>query len=77
MRCGNDSSGHSNGMGETRWPRKAVKWVQQEKGKRGRPRRGWRDDMKRATEARDTAEEDCYRRGGGELGLGEGKRRQP
>jgi hypothetical protein len=49
-----------------------LEWVQQEKGKGGRPRRGWRDDVKEGTEARDRAEEDCYRReawtqpGGGE-----------
>jgi hypothetical protein len=61
--------GHSNRMKETRWPREVVKWALQEKGKRG-----WRDDMKGATETRDTAEEDCYRRG--EWGLGEGKGRQ-
>jgi hypothetical protein len=61
-------------MDEMRWPRKVLKRVNQDEGKRGRPRRGWRDDMKGAMETRDTAEEDCYRRG--EWGLGEGKRRQ-
>jgi hypothetical protein len=47
-------------MDETRWPGKVIKRVSQEKRKRGRSRRGWRDDIKEAIEARDL-EEECYR----------------
>jgi predicted transposase YdaD len=54
--------GQTNRMDETRWPRKVLEWVPQEKGKRGRQRRGWRDDIKQGTEARGTAEEGCYGR---------------
>jgi hypothetical protein len=49
-------------MDETRRSRKVVKWVPQEKCKRGQPSHCWRDDIKEAMEARDLAEEECYRR---------------
>jgi hypothetical protein len=54
--------GHTNRMGETRWPRKVLKWVPQEKCKQGQPRWGWRDDIKAAVVARDLTEGGCYRR---------------
>jgi hypothetical protein len=37
---------HSNRMDETRWQRKVPEGVPQEKSKRGRPRRGWKDVIK-------------------------------
>jgi predicted transposase YdaD len=51
--------GHISRMKERKWTRKILEWVPQEKLKRGRPRRGWRDDIKEAMEARDRAEEGC------------------
>jgi hypothetical protein len=64
--------GRTDRMDKKRWPGKVLECVPQEKRERGRQRRGWRDDIKRAMEARNMAEEDCYRReerretGGGE-----------
>jgi hypothetical protein len=55
-------------MEETRWPRKVPNGVPQEKCKRGRLRRDWKEDTKEAMEGRDRAEEDCYRREGWRLG---------
>jgi hypothetical protein len=49
-----------------------LEWVPQEKRKQGRPKRGWRDDVKEATEARDRAEQDCCRREEWRLGAGNG-----
>jgi hypothetical protein len=54
--------GHTNRIGEKRLPKEVLKWVPQEKSKWGWPRRGWRDDIREAMEARDCAEEKCYRR---------------
>jgi hypothetical protein len=67
-------SGHANRMDVTRWSRKVLKWVPQEKRERGRPKRAWRDDMKEAMETRNLDKEDCYRRE--EWRLGSEKRRQ-
>jgi hypothetical protein len=47
---------------------KVLECVPQEKCKGGRPRRGWRVDIKEATGARDIAKEDRYRREGRRLG---------
>jgi hypothetical protein len=55
-------SGHTNRMDETRWSMEVPKWESLEKREHGWPRQGWRDDIKEAKEARDRAEEDCYRR---------------
>jgi hypothetical protein len=54
--------GRTNRMDKTRWPGKVLECVPHEKRERGRQRRGWRDDIKRAMEARNMAKEDCYRR---------------
>jgi hypothetical protein len=66
--------GHTRRRGEKSWTWEVPKWVPQDKHEQGRSRRGWRDDMKEGTEARDRAEDDCCRRE--EWGLGEEKRRQ-
>jgi hypothetical protein len=50
--------GHMNRMDETRWPRKVLQWVPQQKHKRGRPGGGWRGYIKEAVETRDLVEED-------------------
>jgi hypothetical protein len=52
-------AGHTNRVEDMRWPRNILEWVPEEKSKGGRPRRGWRDDVKEAMEARGFAEEDC------------------
>jgi hypothetical protein len=54
--------GHTNAMKEARRPGEVLTWVTQETRKQGRPRRGWRCDIKGEMEARDLAEEDCYGR---------------
>jgi hypothetical protein len=54
--------GHTNRTHETRWPRKVQEWLPREKRKGGRRKRGWRDGMKEAMEARDLAEGDCCKR---------------
>jgi hypothetical protein len=54
--------GHTNKMDEKRLPREVQEWVPREKRKGGRPKRGWRDDIKEAMEARDFAEEDLQKR---------------
>jgi hypothetical protein len=56
-------------MDETRWTNKVLECVPQEGRKRGRQRRGWRDNIKETMGEREGAEEDCHRRvetGGGE-----------
>jgi hypothetical protein len=51
--------GHTKRMEKARWLRNVLEWVQQEKSKRGRPRRSWRDGVKEAMETRDRAEGHC------------------
>jgi hypothetical protein len=41
--------------------KESFKWVSQEKRKVERPRQGWRDDIKKAMNPRDLAEESCFR----------------
>jgi hypothetical protein len=60
--------GHTNRMDETGWPRKLLEWVPEEKCEGGRPRQGWRDEVKEAMEARDFADEVCCRRENWRLG---------
>lgn len=40
---------HTNRMEETRWKRKVLECVPQERRKRGRQRRDWRGDIKETT----------------------------
>jgi hypothetical protein len=39
--------GHTKRTDETRWARKVLEWVLQEKRERARPKWSWRDDMKK------------------------------
>jgi hypothetical protein len=60
--------GHTKRMNEARWPRKILEWIPEERRRRGRPRRSWRDDIDEAMKTRNLQENTCYDRKQWKLG---------
>lgn len=62
--------GHLLRMDEQRWPRKIFQWRPPGRGKRGRPRLSWYENMRKAMEHHNLAEEDAQDRNRWRLGVG-------